>query len=428
MFNPIVSCPRALMLDENTMDIPKIKRTYPMLIKHMEESGYGRVAIGSVNVRLRLLFEHEGEYESYEEFYSRFISEEGMGGNNKRLKYYRTSVRIIQAFDEYGHLPNRLKFGPVQYRESAFSHLNEHYRLIVEAYKMRAKEEGKTDKSITVESNAVSKLFHHFQQNGEHKIEDVTESSVLSFFYSDGKAKRSNAYLSKIRSALKTCLRADRSDLEKVLAFLPRIKKGRDNYAILSDSEIDIIKRTLEQDDSINLRDKAVISTAMFTGLRGTDLANLSKTNLDWDNDRLSLVQSKTGQPVVLPLLTSIGNPLMDYILGTRPQDASLPNIFLNLHSVETPVRGDTIGDITRRFFARCGITPPVGQNGIRLFRRYLATKVLRNGDKPAIISSILGHICQESLTPYLDADIEHLRECGLDVSMYPVGKEVLDV
>lgn len=416
------------MLDKIIMDIPKLKSTYPVLVKHMEERGYGRVAIISVNVRLRLLFEHEGEYESYEEFYSRFISEDGMGGNNKRLKYYRTSVRIIQAFDEYGHLPNRLKFGPVQYRESAFGHLNEHYRLIVQTYKMRAKEEGKTDKSIKVESDAVSKLFHHFQLNGEHKIEDVTESSVLSFFYSDGTAKRGSAYLGKIRSVLKTCLRAGRVELTNALAFLPRIKKGRNNYAILSDSEIDIIKRTLEQDDSINLRDKAIISTAMFTGLRGSDLANLSKTNLDWDNDRISLVQSKTGQPVVLPLLTSIGNSLMDYILGSRPQDTSLPNIFLNLHSVETPVRGDTIGAIARRFFARCGITPPVGQNGIRLFRRYLATRALRNGDKPTIISSILGHIRRESLAPYLDADIDHLRGCGLDVSRYPVGKEVFDV
>ena len=50
----------------------------------MEDAGFGRVAIGSVKVRLRLLFEHEGEYVSYEDFYSRFISSEGITGNNKR--------------------------------------------------------------------------------------------------------------------------------------------------------------------------------------------------------------------------------------------------------------------------------------------------------------------------------------------------------
>ena len=59
----------------NNMDISKLKRNFPVLIKHMEETGFGRVAICSVKVRLRLLFNHEGEYASYEEFYSRFISE-----------------------------------------------------------------------------------------------------------------------------------------------------------------------------------------------------------------------------------------------------------------------------------------------------------------------------------------------------------------
>ena len=94
------------------MDIKKLKKTYQKLLEYMEANGFGKVAIGSVKVRLRLLFEHEGEYESYVDFYSKFISEEGLEGNIKRLCYYRTSVRTIQRFDEFDHFPNRLKFCP----------------------------------------------------------------------------------------------------------------------------------------------------------------------------------------------------------------------------------------------------------------------------------------------------------------------------
>ncbi len=61
-------------------------------------------------------------------------------------------------------------------------------------------------------------------------------------------------------------------------------------------------------------------------------------------------------------------------------------------------------------------------------FRRYLATKLLRNGVTPRYISEIMGHISSESLNPYIDADIVHLRECGIDISKYPVGEEVFDV
>lgn len=162
--------------------------------------------------------------------------------------------------------------------------------------------------------------------------------------------------------------------------------------------------------------------------MRGADIAHLSVENIDWENDLITFIQSKTGQPVVLPLLASIGNPLIDYLLTSRPAETTIPNIFLNQNSPCTPVRGDTVGGIARRFLAKCGINPPIGQNGIRLFRRYLATKALRNGDAPAVISSILGHICQESINQYIDADVEHLRECGLDISMYPVGEEVFDI
>lgn len=412
---------------QNNMNIANLKKTYPVLIRHMENEGFGKVAIGSVKVRLRLLFEHEGEYVSYEDFYSRFISGEGLTGNNRRLRYYRTSVRTIQAFDEYGHLPNRLKFAPVQYRASALNNLNEHYRSMVETYKSYAVKRGLSNKTILVVTNAASKFFYHLQLNGECQPKDITESSVISFFHSDGQSKRGHAYLAKVRQVLNVCILCGQSELVKILAYLPNIKKGSKIYAVLKDSEVDVVKQKLADDD-VSIRDKAIISSALYTGMRGTDLARLTVENIDWDNDRIAFVQSKTGQPVVLPLLASIGNPLVDYLLSSRPKENTLSNIFLNQNSPQTPMKGETVGGIARRFFAKCGINPPIGQNGIRLFRRYLASKALRNGDAPTVISSILGHCCRESLNPYLDIDIEHLRECGLDISMFPVGKEVFDV
>ena len=41
------------------------------------------------------------------------------------------------------------------------------------------------------------------------------------------------------------------------------------------------------------------------------------------------------------------------------------------------------------------------------------------------VISEILGHTSPLSLNPYIDADLVHLRECGLDISSFPVRKEV---
>ena len=105
-----------------------------------------------------------------------------------------------------------------------------------------------------------------------------------------------------------------------------------------------------------------------------------------------------------------------------------IQRLFTHLYDPEKPISPSVIGKIARRFFNKLGIRKGECQNGIRLFRRYLATKLLRNGVTLRYISEIMGHISPESLNPYIDADIVHLRECGIDISKYPVREEVFDV
>ena len=51
------------------MDIKKLKQEYPILLDYMQQHGYGKVAIEGIQVRLKELFEQEGHYASYEDFY-----------------------------------------------------------------------------------------------------------------------------------------------------------------------------------------------------------------------------------------------------------------------------------------------------------------------------------------------------------------------
>jgi len=142
----------------------------------------------------------------------------------------------------------------------------------------------------------------------------------------------------------------------------------------------------------------------------------------------ITLVQSKTKQPLVLPLRPVVGNPMVDYFKNERSGGLDIKNVFINEHCPEKPIDGNIIWGIAKRFFEKLGIRCGESQNGILLFRRYLATRLLQYGVTPRYISEILGHLSPESLNPYIDADITHLRECGLDISKYPIGKEVFDI
>lgn len=74
--------------------------------------------------------------------------------------------------------------------------------------------------------------------------------------------------------------------------------------------------------------------------------------------------------------------------------------------------------------FNEAGVRKEGGRTGVRIFRHHLATSLLANNTEAPIISSILGHKDPMSLNPYLDADIEHLRECALSIDLFPVAEE----
>lgn len=397
----------------------------------MKANGFGSVAIGGVKVMFRRLFDHEGKYTSYNEFYKKFISIEGLEGSTKRLCYYRTSVRTIQGFDEFDHFPNRLKFAPVQYRECSYDCLNPTFKDIVDYYKQVASKKCKSQKSIRVESNAGAAFLYHMQRNGAIDLCGITESMILSFFYDGCKQLRGCSYRTKIKTVLKSTMGTDYyAECARIIEDMPRLRNGRKNFATLKDDEIRIIKENLQDGTrkNLSLRDKAVVSMAMYTALRGIDIARMRINNIDLERDLITITQSKTQQPIILPLRAAVGNPLVDYLSNERPRNLDIKSIFTNLHYPENPMESSTIGGIIRRFFAKLGIRSDDKENGIRLFRRYLASKVLENGVQPRVISDILGHLSPESLNPYIDTDIKHLRECGLSIEEYPVGKEVFEL
>lgn len=413
------------------MDIKGLKKTYPELLDYMKANGYGKVALGGVNVMLRRLFELEGKYKSYNDFYKKFISKEGLEGSTKRLGYYRTSVRTIQGFDEFDHFPNRLKFAPVLYQDSSYNKLNPTFKCIVDYYKQKALKNGKSEKSIKVESNVTSAFLFHMQQNGAVDLSSITEFMVLSFFYDGGKQLRSSTYRTKIRTVLKSTIGTESyAECARIMDDIPPLKSGRKNFATLKDDEICIIKKNLQDgtQNDLSLRDIAVVSMLLYTAIRGTDIAKMQIGNIDWERDLIILTQSKTQQHMVLPLRAVVGNHLVDYLLSERPDNLEIKNIFTNAHCPEYPMDSSTIGGIVRRFFDKIGIRFGEKENGIRLFRRYLASKILENGVQPRVISDILGHLSPESLNPYIDTDIKHMRECGLSIEKYPVGKEVFEI
>lgn len=55
-------------------------------------------------------------------------------------------------------------------------------------------------------------------------------------------------------------------------------------------------------------------------GLRTSDIHSLKLTDFDWTNRKIRIVQTKTREPLELPLLEDVGWAVIDYLKNGRPK------------------------------------------------------------------------------------------------------------
>lgn len=213
--------------------------------------------------------------------------------------------------------------------------------------------------------------------------------------------------------------------IERIIAYLPSIPNMRKNIQYLTEQELTAIRHTLEHDSTISLQDKAIITLAMYTGLRGCDISALTLDSFDWEHDLIKITQAKTGQPLTLPLRAVVGNAVFDYLLKERPQCPE-PYVFLTVHVPHRRLHTSNLDAICSKVMCKAGIRQ--GENerkSMHLFRHHVATSLLQGGVQQPVISATLGHASPGSLDRYLSAEFKRLKECSLSIEGFPVGKEV---
>ena len=146
-------------------------------------------------------------------------------------------------------------------------------------------------------------------------------------------------------------------------------------------------------------RTNAVILLAMKLGLRDCDICNLTFEQIDWHRDKIRLNQTKTGDPLVLPLLPDVGNALMDYIMNERPKLGNrYPYIFIRKQAPYNKLR--SVYPICSKLLDRQKIKPINGTaKGTHLLRYSLVHRLLAAKVPKQVITDTLGHASKESDT-----------------------------
>ena len=199
----------------------------------------------------------------------------------------------------------------------------------------------------------------------------------------------------------------------------PMLYAYEDVPSILSRSQIDLVLEATGRDRSPRgLRDHAILLMLATYGLRHGEICNLRLDDIDWRAESLRIRHTKTNACSTMPLLTPVGDALLDYLRAGRPQ-VECREIFIR--SLAPYTRMTNLHGMVKRRLAAAGVTP-VGKRGPHIFRHARAVELLRASVPQKIIGDVLGHRSTESTNTYLKLATEDLRAVALDVP----GSEVL--
>lgn len=407
------------------MDITNLKARQCILTDFLETNGFCKDVRSNITSSIKTVLDIgcSPEIKSYQELFHRVALEKGIETGTPRYRRLRHGIGTVWAFDLCDKLPDGRPTGFICAGKTRDC-LNPFFRTLADSHLTNGAVNGKRARTVRIEYNAVVNLYAHFQKEGASTLEDVTPTMVFSFFHDGEKQLRGCDYRNLVRSALKAVDGGSKTSAARIISWLPGIKRSHRLFDFLSSEEGEAIRLCLEDEgNSLSFFERTVGWILYFYGLRGSDIANLQLKSIDWNKDMISLVQSKTGYPLSLPINAAVGNNLFDYITTRQPKVDGDGPVFTPTRrtgSIEHKIKYSVL-----KIFKTAGVRTGQGEKGVRVFRHHFVTHLLSSGVLCEVVSSLAGHHSPESIKFYADADYQHLKECAVDISAYPVDDRI---
>lgn len=350
--------------------------------------------------------------------YIQEVDEKFLAGSLKK-HYYASVRRAVEKFVSYicsgkaGMLPNPLR-GAKQTLSPAFQQIADNFLS-----------RGFHENTRCDIRWVTHKYFAWLEEQGFYNLDGVGAVHIQKFLLdcaetcSPGSVHNIRIYLKKLYAHLNEAGLSD-ADYKELLSFT--VNREKRVHPALPKADIAKLLDAIDRNSIKGKRDYAVMMLGTVLGLRACDIVALKLTDIDWMHGEIKIIQSKTANPVALPLTQDVGDALMDYILNARPSTLA-QEVFLRIRAPHLPLTSAVaIGEIYEDCCIAAGL--PVNKKFHDL-RRSLGTSMVSNGVSVYDVAQVFGDRSIESTKPYISADLEHLKMCALPFNgIAPPGGE----
>jgi integrase/recombinase XerD len=168
-------------------------------------------------------------------------------------------------------------------------------------------------------------------------------------------------------------------ELPRQAQKLPRV--------ILTAREAKKILESIDTNDPMGLRDRAILEILYSTGIRVTELIQLTPADLDFDQRLLRVEDGKGGKPRVVPMGGIAAFYVKEYLKRVRPE-TNQTAVFLSMQQ-GLPLNRPDVAAICDRHTLQAGIKKKVTPH---TWRHTCATLMLKSGADIRYIQELLGH------------------------------------
>lgn len=260
--------------------------------------------------------------------------------------------------------------------------------------------------------------FSRYMDDANEWFDALSIEEMVAFFKSKGYSLSSRHNCANVvRSFLRYVFDTGKHNKDcSVYVLKDNYRKNSKLPTTYEEQEIRSMIDSVERASAIGKRDYLVLLLVSEYGWRAKDVTLFRFDQIDWDNNVIRFDQHKTDMPVEFPLLSSVGNAIIDYLKHGRPK-TDAPEIIVSHMGANlgTPLASPTIHSIVTKYLRRADITGWTRKkHGPHAMRHSLATNLLKKNVALPIISTVMGHQRTETTSVYISVDYDKLKACAL--------------
>lgn len=235
-------------------------------------------------------------------------------------------------------------------------------------------------------------LFHYRQEKNDQPLSPTSQ----------------NHYLTSVKQYFKW-LTQENYLLYNPASELVIIQQTPSLPVVLSSEEINQLMQQPDTNTSGGVRDRAILELFYSTGIRRSELCNLTLKDISLTRKTLYIRKGKGNKDRLIPIGESAIHWINRYLSEARHYyviDIREETLFLNDYG--DPFRDNKLGDKVKRFMKNAGIDVP---GSCHLLRHAMATHMLENGAELRYIQAMLGHSNVSTTQIYTHVSIRKLQE-----------------